>query len=245
MRWRALLLLTVPAIVAAQDRGLEVFNKSCATGYCHGVRGTDGGAPRLAARGFDEAYIAQTIRTGIPGTAMPAFGTDLPRTDLLAVVAYVDSLNGVTPSVNPALASGPAPRKLAPEAQRGRDLFADQVRGLTRCSNCHQVDGLGISVTLPLGAAPENVAALRQIASPKVETAMAEGDTFPALVLNKSGAQTKLYDLTAVPPVLRTFPKGVVSFKEGSGWRHAAMLTPYSDRELADIVAFLKAVVKP
>ena len=29
-------------------RGAEVYIKSCATGYCHGVKGTAGGAPRLA-----------------------------------------------------------------------------------------------------------------------------------------------------------------------------------------------------
>ena len=53
---RVLLILAVAGLTAhilgAQDivkQGEEVFNKSCATGYCHGARGTAGGAPRLAA----------------------------------------------------------------------------------------------------------------------------------------------------------------------------------------------------
>ena len=99
---------------------------------CHGLlpwrERHAGGAPRLAARGFDDAYVAQTVRMGIPGTGMPAFGTTLERADMLAVIAYVDSLNGVTPPVNPMFARGPERIKLSPEAQHGRQLFADQVR---------------------------------------------------------------------------------------------------------------------
>src|SRR5262249_33851324 len=38
--------------------GEQIFNKTCATGYCHALKGgSGGGAPRLAARGFDEQYI--------------------------------------------------------------------------------------------------------------------------------------------------------------------------------------------
>jgi hypothetical protein len=123
-------------------------------------------------------------------------------------------------------------------------LFSDQVRGLTRCSNCHQADGIGIAVALPLTSVPESVAALRQIATPQLETATAEGDTFPALVLNKNGAQPKLYDLTIPPPVLRTFAKGTVTFKSGSSWNHNTMMSPYSDQELESILTFLRAVTK-
>ena len=73
---------------------------------------------------------------------------------------------------------------------------------------------------------------------------MAEGDKFPALVLNRNGAQTKLYDLTVPPPVLRTFGKGVVTFNTGSSWNHSTMLAPYNDGELESILAFLRAVTK-
>lgn len=247
---KKLLVLLLPAIAFAQApnaatlaKGLDIFNKSCATGYCHGVAGAEGGAPRLAARGFDDAYVTNVVRNGIHGTGMPAFG-DFERADFLAVVAYVDSLNGVVPALGPAAAAPPARPKLAPDAQKGRELFADQVRGLTRCSNCHQVDGLGIAVTLAIQKVPENVAALRALATPKVETATAEGDTFPALVLNRNGSQPKLYDLTIPPPVLRTFTKGTVTFKAGSDWKHENMLAPYNEQELTAILAFLKAVTK-
>ena len=49
-------------------------------------------------------------------------------------------------------------------------------------------------MAVPFSSVPENVAAFRRIVTPQIETAMVDGDSFPALVLNKSGAQTKLYD---------------------------------------------------
>jgi hypothetical protein len=174
---------------------------------------------------------------------MPAFGATLDRADLLAVVAYVDSLNDVTPPPNP-FAARPEARRLPLEAQRGRQLFADQVRGFERCSVCHQADGIGMPVALPFTSVPESVAALRRIATPQIETATAEGDSFPVLALNKGSAQTKLYDLKSLPPVLRAFPKGTVTFANGSTWRHESMLTSYNDQELDAILAFLRSVVK-
>src|SRR5690348_7496403 len=105
MKW-VLLLLGMAAMTHAQDlvkQGEAVFAKSCATGYCHGARGTNGGAPRLAARGFDQGFIANTVQRGISGTAMPAFGSTLSRADLNAVIAYVASLNGIA---NPTIAGG-------------------------------------------------------------------------------------------------------------------------------------------
>ncbi len=42
-------------------QGEQVFNRSCATGYCHGLQGVAAGAQRLAARGFDHACIDNTV----------------------------------------------------------------------------------------------------------------------------------------------------------------------------------------
>jgi mono/diheme cytochrome c family protein len=66
-------------------QGEQVFNRSCATGYCHGLQGIAAGAPRLAARGFDQAYIDNTVARGLQGTSMPAFTGSLSRSDLNAV----------------------------------------------------------------------------------------------------------------------------------------------------------------
>ncbi len=241
-------LLLIASAAFAQDlvaRGADVYVKSCATGYCHGLKGSGGGAPRLASRGFDEAFITRTVRSGITGTAMPAFGTTLARLDLAAVIAYVGSLNGIAP--NPALAAmlrGPPARTLPPEAARGRALFYEASRGFARCATCHLVDGMGIAVTDAITKVPANAAELRGVSATHVATATAGGEAFPALVLSKGVTQVKVYDLTIAPPVLRVFPAASVTIQEGSAWKHASATQSYTDAELDAIVAFLKAVVQ-
>jgi mono/diheme cytochrome c family protein len=237
-----------PLIASAQDaaaRGAEIYNKTCATGYCHGVKGAQSGAPRLASRGFDEAYITQVVRNGISGSAMPSFGSVLPFPELQAVIAYVAGLNGVTPAPVQPPPRGPAPRNLSPEAARGRSLFFAATLGFSRCSTCHQLDGLGIAVTEPITHLPDSGPALRELAKPHVSTVMTAGESFPALVVSKGGSQTKVYDLTTPPPVLRTFPAVDVNIKEGSSWSHAAALAAYSDDDLKAILVYLQAVVHP
>jgi mono/diheme cytochrome c family protein len=245
---RLVALSLIALSASAQDavtHGAEIYNKTCATGYCHGLKGAQSGAPRLASRGFDEAYIAQVVRAGISGSAMPAFGSVLPFPDLQAVVAYVASLNGVTPAPVQPAPRGPASRSLPPEAARGRSLFFAATLGFSRCSTCHQFDGLGIAVADPIARVPDRPAALRDLATTNVSTATAAGDSFPAIVVSKGGSQTKLYDLTALPPVLRTFPAAEVSAKEGSGWRHSSAVAAYSDDDLTAILAYLRGVVHP
>jgi mono/diheme cytochrome c family protein len=239
---RVTILLVIPVIVPAQDmltHGQDVFNQSCATGYCHGLKGAAAGAPRLAARGFDQDHLTQVIRSGIPGTAMPAFGLVLKRADLFSVIAYVGSLNGIAPR-NPGLDRGPQPRPLSKDAARGRALFYDAVRGFGRCSVCHLVDGMGIAVADPIAKIPESAAAVRALASPHVWTATADSESFPVVVVSKGGAQTKVFDLTKPPPVERSFPAAAVTLRETSTWRHAEAVSSYSDAELEYVLAFLR-----
>ena len=250
-------LLLASALLPAQDlkpvlqRGEQVFKTNCATGYCHGQNGSAGGAPRLAARGFDQATINNIVSRGVTGTAMPAFAGTLSRADLTAVVAYVATLNGIA---NPSLAApgrggagpvSPPEPPLPPEAARGRDLFYDAVRGFGRCSTCHEVSGMGMPVAAPISQVPTDPAALRALATPDVATATVDGESMPALVLSKGKERALFYDLTVPPPVLRTVAPASVQFKEGNAWRHEAVIGSYSDAELTSILDFLRAVVKP
>jgi mono/diheme cytochrome c family protein len=234
------LLLFVPILAAAQDvltRGAEVFAKSCATPYCHGPKGAGAGAPKLASRGFDEAHIASVTRAGVSGTAMQGYGSILARPDFNAVVAYVASLNGIRP-----VSGSEAPTvKLSPDATRGRDLFFDAVRGVERCSTCHQAQGLGIAIA-PIAKIPANAAALRNLATPDVRTARLGTDYFPAIVVSEGGRRTVLYDLTALPPVMRTVDSKALGIADSSSWIHSAVLKSYDDRELESILAFLRAL---
>jgi mono/diheme cytochrome c family protein len=232
------LLLLVPGLAWPQaiQYGSDVFAKTCAIGYCHGVKGEGGGAPKLAGRGFDEAYITSVTRAGIPGTPMNGYGTTLARPEFNAVVAYVMSLNGIEPRI-----SAPQPRTLAPEAAQGRELFSDSVRGFARCSTCHQVDGLGVAVA-PIVNVPASAAALRQIAPTQVRMAGVESERVPILVVSRGGRHIVLYDLTAIPPVLRTVDSRLLrSTVGGSMWKHASVLGSYSDQQLELILAFLRA----
>jgi mono/diheme cytochrome c family protein len=248
---RALLLFALSALDTfsqAQDlvkQGEAVFSKSCATGYCHGARGTNGGAPRLAARGFDQAFISNTVMRGVPNTAMPAFGTTLSRAEVTAVVAYVASLNGVT-GVGSSNA-GPVV-KLSGDAARGRDLFSDAVRGFGRCSTCHEIHeigGVGIPVATPIAKVPTDAAELKGLATPQVSTVSVGSDSMPALVVSKKANAVVFYDLTSAPPVLRTEAPALVQTRDGSTWRHASVIGTYSDAELTAILGYLRAVARP
>ncbi len=247
------LLLAATAFAAAQNlpdvlkQGEAVFSKSCATGYCHGARGTNGGAPRLAGRGFDQAFIANTVQRGIPSTAMPAFGATLSRADLTAVVAYVASLNGVT---NPVITvsgapPGPSIARLTGDAARGRNLFSDSVRSFGRCSTCHEIGGIGIPVATPIGKVPADTAALKALSTPQVSTVTLGGESMPALIVSKKANTVVFYDLTSAPPVLRTESPSSVQTGEGSTWRHSSVIGSYNEAELSAILSYLRAVLKP
>jgi mono/diheme cytochrome c family protein len=235
------LLITVSC--AAQSpikRGEQVFAKSCATGYCHGVRGQSSGAPRLAGRGFNQAYINNVVTRGIPGTGMASFATVLSRPDLAAVVAYVATLNGVT-SPNVAADTEPAGPALTGEAARGAKLFKEAVRGFGRCATCHEVGGFGIPVAAPVAQVPASVAALKALATPNVKTGVMDGESMPALVLSEGKQSTLFYDLTSLPPVQRNALPGSVKLTAGSAWRHSSVIGAYNDSELAAILAYLRA----
>jgi mono/diheme cytochrome c family protein len=236
---------------AAQDtvkRGEQVFAKSCATGYCHGVRGQSSGAPRLAGRGFTQAYINGVVSRGLPGTGMSSFAAVLSRSDLVAVVAYVASLNGIanlSVSSDDEAASASTGPKFTGEAARGALFFKEAVRGFGRCSTCHEVAGFGISVAAPMAQVPASVAALKALATPNVKTGAMDGESMPILVLSDGRQGALFYDLTSSPPVQRSALPGSVKFTDGSSWRHSSVIGAYNDSELAAILAYLRAVTEP
>ena len=229
-------------------QGEAVFSKTCATGYCHGVRGGPSGAPRLAARGFNQGYIDKVVRNGVPDTGMASFSTRLSPPDLVAVIAYVATLNGVAnPDVSvdgsgEAVSTRPT---LTGEAARGGRLFSDAVRSFGRCSTCHEVGGFGIPVAAPMAKVPGSAAELKALATPDVKTGAMGGESMPVLVLSQSKQGAVFYDLTSAPPVQRNAEPGSVKFADGSNWRHSSAIGAYNDSELTAILAYLRAVIKP
>ncbi len=255
MRIAALLLMAATVLTAqtppnqeqVMKQGEQVFATTCATGYCHGVRGGAGGAPRLAARDFDQAYINNVVTRGVPNTGMASFATRLSRADLAAVVAYVATLNGIAnPNIGAgggasAASGGPT---LSGEAARGSQLFTEAARSFGRCSTCHEVGGFGIPVAAPIAKVPASVAAFKTLATPNVKTGTTGSESMPALVLSEGKQSMLFYDLTSVPPVRRNAEPGSVKFADGSSWRHSSVTGAYSDAELAAILVYLRAVTK-
>lgn len=250
--WVAAIALAVScsaqSVADMVQQGEAVFAKTCATGYCHGIRGGPSGAPRLAARGLDQAYIRNIVTNGVPDTGMAAFTTRLSPRDLTAVVAYVATLNGIAnPDVRVDDAPGPVSTKpaLNGQAALGAKLFSEAVRGFGRCSTCHDVGGFGIPVAAPLSKAPASAAELKALATPGVKTASMGGESMPALVLKQGKQSTLFYDLTSAPPVQRNAEPGTVTFTDSSTWRHSSVIGSYNDSDLTAILAYLRAVIKP
>ena len=235
-----------PAQVVKQ--GEQVFATTCATGYCHGVRGGASGAPRLAARDFDQAHINNVVTRGVPNTGMASFATRLSPADLAAVVAYLATLNGIAnPDIGPG--RGATTPSLGPtltgEAARGERLFTEATRSFGRCSTCHELGGFGIPVAAPIAHVPDSPDTLKALATPNVKTATTGGESMPALVLSDGKQSTLFYDLTSVPPVRRNAEPGSVKFTDGSSWRHSSVTGAYSDAELTAILTYLRVAIKP
>ena len=78
---------------------------------------------------------------------------------------------------------------------------------------------------------------IKQVNASHVQTALAGKERFPALVVEKKGSTVVVYDLSALPPVLRTFASSHVTLQSGSQWKHGAAIASYSDAELEAISA--------
>ena len=119
----------------AAKAGEYEFRINCA--FCHGLGARGGGrGPDLTRahllHGDSDADLFRNINQGIPGTAMPANGTNgqgvgMTDEEIWQIIAYLRSIQIKTPS------------KLPGNAQHGKELFY----GDGNCSSCHMVGGKG------------------------------------------------------------------------------------------------------
>jgi putative heme-binding domain-containing protein len=115
-----------PEVIAA---GHVIYNRTCTA--CHGVDGGEGErAPALVGdRRFfrlSANSIFDTIKAGIPGTAMPAF--NLPDDDVWRIVAWIRAMRG---SASETVVPG--------SAALGAAVFS----GKGGCLKCHTLNGRG------------------------------------------------------------------------------------------------------
>jgi len=154
--WTAFLLLAATAAYAADDHnpyasdpkaakaGEYEFRINCA--LCHGLGAHGGGrGPDLTRaqkkHAHSDADLFQVISNGIPGTVMPANGTNgqgvgMTDEEIWQIIAYIRSVEVK------------APAKPIGNAAHGKDLFY----GDGNCSLCHMVEGKGGRVGPELSA---------------------------------------------------------------------------------------------
>ncbi|HMV46618.1 MAG TPA: c-type cytochrome [Blastocatellia bacterium] len=160
-------------IAANIEAGRRVFTGSCSMGYCHGLGGVGGGAPKLAGRKFSVRYLNQVISEGVPETTMPSFKTNLSKEQIGNLIIYIQSLapSATTESNQPATQAAAqehlptsgnkpatmptenaaAPKPIAVSAE-DRELMGDVAAGqklffdpaqTDSCRVCHAVNGRG------------------------------------------------------------------------------------------------------
>ncbi|MCK5430609.1 MAG: cytochrome c, partial [Anaerolineales bacterium] len=104
------------------ERGDEVYNEQCAS--CHGAQGEGGVGPAINDRDLlksthDDVFFS-LVRSGVPGTQMPAwsvdFGGPLTDEDVRDVVAFIRAWEPTAPVIEEVL--------LEPDPSRGALLFA-------------------------------------------------------------------------------------------------------------------------
>jgi hypothetical protein len=82
---------------------------------------------------------------------------------------------------------------------------------------------------------------VRAISSDRVRSAAVDGDRFPALIVSQGGRRTVVYDLTTLPPVLRTVDAGSLKIDGPVQWQHPT--AAYNDSELESILDYLRSVI--
>ena len=203
-----------PAAVIPEDprrRGLvsapygkELFAQNCAS--CHGEEGRSPkpGIPTLHSPAVlaiaDDAYYADIIAQGRPGTSMPAWKNILTKTQVDSLVVYIRSWSGAAPERAP---SG----VVSASAERGRELFS------THCVGCHGVEGrggIGNSLSAPSFLALASDDFLRQtISLGRHKTAMPasydlQGGDVDALIAYIRGWSKPQHDADQVVALLPT-----------------------------------------
>jgi cytochrome c553 len=240
---RLAMMFAVASLLQAQNavvtRGADIYKVTCGVAYCHGSEGAAGRAAQLAGRGFTAQYVFSTVLYGKPGTAMPAFSQQLKAEEIEAVTQYILSLPA------PAGAATVAPKAAAvvlPVAvQKGRALFFDATR-MSGCGKCHELEDRGTAVGPGLKSlAAAQLGDLRSGSKTGVVTVSAAGEEpFPGIVVEQTAQTVRVYDISAVLPVLRTFAAAQVSTTPGNAWSHVDAVRNYSDAELEAIRGYLE-----
>jgi hypothetical protein len=146
----------------------------------------------------------------------------------------------------PLLAPGQSKPPLTPQAQRGQALFQKSPKGVA-CGTCHTLGGIGVAVgpdlaKLASAATPRGlVMAIEMTMTAYVQQVKTTKNEFPGIQKQKVGDTLEIWDLSKLPPTLRTFSSSeILSMRGNEKWVHPPAAAHYDRQELADIIGFLK-----
>jgi putative heme-binding domain-containing protein len=217
------------------EEGEQLFIENCA--ICHGPEGDAVPRVNLASgkfrHGSSDEELTQTIKNGIPGTAMPP--GNFHEHQLTALIAYVRSMN----------ASSAAATVTLGNAARGQTIF----EGVGGCTQCHRVNGKGSYLGPELsdvGVTRRAAQLERSILEPDAEilpqnrffsVTTRDGATITGRLLNLDTFSVQLMDTNER---LRSFSK--TNLKE-YGFVDKSPMPSYKDKlsseQLADLVGYL------
>jgi cytochrome c oxidase cbb3-type subunit III len=240
----------------AAKAGEYEFRINCA--LCHGLGAHGGGRGPDLTRAMkkhthSDADMFQVISNGIPGTAMPANGTNgqgigMTDEEIWQIITYIRSQEMK------------APAQAGGNATHGKDLFY----GDANCSLCHMVEGkggrLGPELTA-VGGSRTREAIVESVRDPNrrlawgltestkefpqeyesVTAVTADGKTIKGVTLNEDSFSVQIMDVgeqihLLQKDQLRSFQKSRQSAMPKYG------PDILSDKDLADIVAYLVSV---
>lgn len=135
-----------------------------------------------------------------------------------------------------------------PQIERGREIFTNAKKGVA-CKTCHQLGGVGTAIAPDLttmasyGSLHGIVMTMHMTMTEHVQRVKTTVASFPGILKQKYGDRVEYYDLSQIPPVVRTlYTREIVSVDRDTKWRHPPALANYTPQELADLIAYLKFV---
>lgn len=108
------------------EKGRAIYRSNCA--FCHGLTGLGGRGPDLVGgEKKPDSELTRIIRSGVPGTTMPAFAS-LDEDELPKLVGFLNHLRS----------SGAGTQKATGDPVNGRRMYMRH-----GCSGCHQIGAEG------------------------------------------------------------------------------------------------------
>ena len=142
--------------------------------------------------------------------------------------------------------AGEDKRPPTPQIQRGHDLFLKSAKG-TACATCHRMAGEGTAIGPDLttmgsqGTPHVIVMTMRMTMTSYVQSFKTTDGVFPGMLKEKRADESDIWDLSRMPPVLRTLPaKQILSVDRDQTWKHPPASVAYTSQELVDLIGFLR-----